>query len=182
MPSLAAARPVREPVLEAPAAAPTPWREQQLALDQENAQVLAGLAALARQALGCRSVSIFLPAREGQARLRAWDTAAPDFVPGVYALPGKGLLGLLLKPDGREELFEPDVPHAGGCDWYETSPTRSLMAMRFAVGARLGLVVADDEVANAMKREGLEALASLAQASALLLERGARLAREGQQK
>lgn len=164
MPSLAAARPVREPQLEPLPPAPTPWREQQLALDQENAQALAGLAALARQALGCRSVSVFFPARDGQARLRAWDTRAEDFVPGVVAQSGKGLLGLLLKADGREELFEPDVPHAGGCDWYSSSPIRSLLAVRFAVGARMGLVVADDEAPNAIAREGGESLANLAQA------------------
>lgn len=182
MPSLAAVRPMREPQLETPVASPTPWREQQIAIDQENAQALAGLAAVARQAIKCRSVSIFLPARDGQARLRAWDTAAADFVPGVLAQPGKGLLGLLLKVDGREEIFEPDVPHAGGCDWYQSSTTRSLMAVRFAVGSRLGLIVADDEAANSMIREGLETLANLAQATTLLLERGGRLAREGQQK
>jgi diguanylate cyclase (GGDEF)-like protein len=181
MPSLATARPAKEPLLD-PAPSTSAWRDVQLALDQENAATLAGLCVVARRALGCRSVSVFQPARDGMARLRTWDTAAEDLIPGTLAHPGKGLLGIPLKPEGPEELYESDVPHSEGCDWYTSSRTRTLGAVRFSVGGRTGLVVADDERPVAFPREGLESLTLLGTAAGVLLERGTRLARESRQK
>ena len=181
MPSLAAARPAKEPVLDA-VPSPSAWREVQLALDQENAATLAGLCVVARRALGCRSVSVFQPARDGMARLRTWDTAAEDLIPGTLAYPGKGLLGIPLKVEGPEELYESDVPHSQGCDWYTSSRTRTLGVARFTVGGHTGLVVADDERPVAFPREGLESLTLLGAAAGVLLERGTRLARESRQK
>jgi len=180
MPSLATARPPKEPVLDA--APPAAWREVQQALDQENATSIAGLCYVARQALGCRTVSVFFPGSDGSARLRAWDTASEDLQPGALAQAGKGLLGLLLKRDGRSDLFEPNMPTSAGCDWYAQPAIKTLCACRFELGQRLGLVVADDGSPNAMGREALDVLSALADSTRHLLERGSRLAREGRQK
>ncbi len=183
MPSLTTARPAPEPSLESSGVRPSSWREAQMAMDQENATVLAGLCVIARRALDCRSISIFLPARDGKVRLRMWDTIAKDFKGGTLIQPGAGLLGSLLKPGSPGDLYEFDLPHPGSrCEWYESSETHTLGAIRFQIGERTGIIAADDERPSAFARDRLEMLDQLADTAIMLLERGSRLVWESRQK
>jgi len=171
------AAPLRAPVLPS-SEGPIDWKALRQGQEGETGHCLTDLLDITRRALGCSTVALLLPGRDGSVVLRAWSSARDGVKPGAVVQPGGGLLGLLLKPESSGRLLESVLPAASGDIGLYAGGARpsSLAAVRISVQGRAALAVADHD--NPLTESALPDLAALGSAADLLLTRAASLRSE----
>jgi len=162
--------PVRGPIL-ASDAEHIDWRQLRRKQETETGNALGGILDLARRALGCRTVALFLPTPDGSVALRACSSDREGIHAGAKIAPGEGLLGTLLKPEAPATLLEPGLP-AATSDlgiYEEGAGPKSVAAIRVTITGKPALAMADHD--SPLEHGILAELAELAAAADLLLSR-----------
>lgn len=147
------------------------WRQMRRKQEAETGSALGNMLDLARRALGCRTVALFLPSPDGSVMLRACASDREGIQAGAKLAPGEGLLGSLLKPEAPATLLEPNLPQAtSDLGIYEDGHgPKSVAAVRVLLTGKTALAMADND--QPLETGILAELAELAAAADLLLSR-----------
>ncbi len=141
-------------------------------LEEKLDETLLELLALLKGNLdGVHSTGIFLPARKGGFYLRVWLTEGGSILPGAAIEPGQGLIGQVVKPEGKRVLEGDVVTDSRQLHYYsENEGIKSVAAVPINVnGSCRGVVLVDSLQNQAFGPEVVEKLELCARMAGVLL-------------
>ncbi len=147
-------------------------RSELEAMEEQLDDALLDLLAILKEGLGgVHTAGLFLPARKGGFYLRVWMTDAASILPGASIEPGQGLIGQVVKPEGKRILEGDIVTDSRRLHYYsDNEGVKSVAAVPITVkGLCRGVVLVDSLKENAYDGAVIEKLETCARIAGGLL-------------